>query len=215
MNTTLSDTLAKRKVRLGELSEYQNDRAFQYEGKEGASAWDRFIHWLIDWLHQTLGIPEHLISTETVEWIIRGVAMLIVAVIAFKLYQLYRKKQKDTLLGSSDESWEKYGELYTVQQEEPYEKRLRKALNEGDQRAAIRFYYLWVLYELSVRDHIQWHIDKTNNDYIQEIKNQEIRQLFADISYWYAYVWYGEYPVTDDLFGRVETQCVTLMKLLP
>src|SRR5690606_29549709 len=74
--------------------------------------------------------------------------------------------------------------------------------NEGDYRLAIRYYYLWLLKTLANREIIAWHSDKTNSDYLYEIKDNTLRKEFEYLSYVYDYSWYGEFTVDDAGYAK-------------
>jgi hypothetical protein len=77
---------------------------------------------------------------------------------------------------------------------------------------ATRFLYLKSLKILTKNNIIEWHFDKTNSDYLNEIRNAETRQLFKKASYVYDYVWYGEFPLDQQQFEYNQQHFVQLQK---
>ena len=69
---------------------------------------------------------------------------------------------------------------------------------------AIRYYYLWTLKKLSERNIIEWHVDKTNTDYLYEIQSKELKDNFQYLSYLYNYIWYGEFEMNDITFNQAQ-----------
>lgn len=67
----------------------------------------------------------------------------------------------------------------------------------NDYKLATRYYYLWLLQKLSARGMITWNIEKTNNDYYNEIYDTRIKDDFRYLSYLYDYIWYGDFPLND------------------
>src|SRR5690606_7261386 len=57
------------------------------------------------------------------------------------------------------------------------------AIQQKNYRLAIRYQYLKTLKTLSKHQIIEWHYEKTNKDYENEIKALKIRLLFKDVSY--------------------------------
>jgi len=49
---------------------------------------------------------------------------------------------------------------------------------------------------------IEWDIEKTNSDYLYEIKNEKLRNDFAYLSYLYNYIWYGEFELEEETFTK-------------
>lgn len=81
---------------------------------------------------------------------------------------------------------------------------LKRAYENGDYRLATRYYYLSLLKVLSEKEHIIYHIEKTNAAYLFELKNKELREHFSYLSYIYNYVWYGEFKVDKTMFKQIE-----------
>ncbi|MDY0779641.1 hypothetical protein [Tenacibaculum sp. IB213877] len=81
---------------------------------------------------------------------------------------------------------------------------LKKAINEKDNRLSIRYYYLLALKKLSEKELIKYDNDKTNSEYLFEIKDTHTRSYFSYLSYIYTYVWYGNFSLNDTDFSKVE-----------
>lgn len=84
-----------------------------------------------------------------------------------------------------------------------FEAMIRKSVNEGNKRMAVRYYYLWLLHKLDAHHIISMNPEKTNSDYLYEIKNVNFKSSFAYLSYIYDYIWYGEAEVGDLDFNKV------------
>ncbi len=76
---------------------------------------------------------------------------------------------------------------------------------------ATRYYYLWLLKTLSDRNIIEWDIEKTNGDYLNEISNLELKNEFQFLSYVYEYSWYGEFNLNETDFEKTE---IAFLKLI-
>ncbi len=85
-----------------------------------------------------------------------------------------------------------------------YEKLLSLAQKNRNYRLATRYYYLFLLKELSQNGLITYHKDKTNTDYKFELQNKDIRTEFSYLAYIYDYVWYGEFPIDEIKFNAIE-----------
>jgi hypothetical protein len=83
---------------------------------------------------------------------------------------------------------------------------LQSAILKKEYRLAIRYYYLSVLKLLSDKKMIVYHKDKTNSEYLFEIKDATSRKQFSYLSYVYSYVWYGEFPIDEVNFKLAETK---------
>lgn len=81
-----------------------------------------------------------------------------------------------------------------------FDKLTKKAIKKGNYRLATRYLYLRALQQLSIKEIIKWNFDKTNNEYISEIKDHNTKDLFKRASHVYDYVWYGEFAIDEDKF---------------
>ena len=81
---------------------------------------------------------------------------------------------------------------------------LRKAVKSGNYRLAVRYLYLQSLKRLSERKFIEINTNKTNYEYVTEIRRHKFANEFASLTLQYEYVWYGEYPVDERLFEQIQ-----------
>ncbi len=86
-----------------------------------------------------------------------------------------------------------------------FDKMIEEAVKSGMYRRAVRLYYLKALKQLSDRSQILWEINKTNRDYLYELKSPQLRSGFEDITYVYEYVWYGNVEIDAEKFSKVRS----------
>jgi hypothetical protein len=86
-----------------------------------------------------------------------------------------------------------------------FDKMIEEAVKTGMYRRAVRLYYLKSLKQLSDKSQIVWEINKTNRDYLYELRNPSLRTAFEDITYVYEYVWYGNVEIDAEKFSKVKT----------
>ncbi len=77
---------------------------------------------------------------------------------------------------------------------------IEAAIQAGNLRKATRLFYLRTLKELSDAGQLEWQINKTNSDYLQEIRNPVLRRDFAFLCTAFEYIWYGEFQPSDALY---------------
>ena len=92
------------------------------------------------------------------------------------------------------------------------EAQLRNAIKNGNYRMAIRYLYLQTLSRLAERKFIEINTNKTNYEYVNEVRKHKFANEFASLTLKYEYVWYGEYPVDEKLFGQIQTGFVQFNK---
>jgi Domain of unknown function (DUF4129) len=81
---------------------------------------------------------------------------------------------------------------------------LRNAIKTGNYRLAVRYLYLQSLKRLSEKKFIEISANKTNYEYVAEIRKHKFANEFASLTLQYEYVWYGEYPVDERLFEQIQ-----------
>lgn len=81
---------------------------------------------------------------------------------------------------------------------------LRDAIRSGNYRHAVRYLYLQTLRQLYERKLIEIGSNKTNYEYVNEVRKQKFANEFASLTLQYEYVWYGEYPVDEGLFSHIQ-----------
>lgn len=89
---------------------------------------------------------------------------------------------------------------------------IKNAENENNYRLAVRYYYLLVLKTLSLKNHIKFEDDKTNSEYLKEIKEQPFSEKFAYTSYLYNYIWYGKFALNIEQYNKAKSNFSTLLK---
>jgi hypothetical protein len=88
---------------------------------------------------------------------------------------------------------------------------IKSAENDQDYRLAIRFYYLLVLKTLSLKNHIKFEDDKTNNEYLQDVSDKPFSDDFQYTSYLYNYIWYGEFPINLNKYNKAKNNIENLL----
>lgn len=133
--------------------------------------------------------------------------ILLVAVVAFVIYQMVKgggfktikkDKSKEAIMTSLDDD-----QIVNVLTKKETEDLIQQAVNNGDFRRAVRLLYLASLKMLTDSKMISWEPNKTNSDYMYEIKNRDLRNMFKDTTLYYDYIWYGDREVDAGLFQKV------------
>jgi hypothetical protein len=82
---------------------------------------------------------------------------------------------------------------------------IRQAIASGNHALAVRLYYLLAIQALSANNLIQWKKDKTNKDYIDELRpRRELLPDFKHITQVFERVWYGQSDFGREAFEAVE-----------
>lgn len=84
-----------------------------------------------------------------------------------------------------------------------YDPLIAQAVKSGNFRLAIRYSYLQTLKKLSNNGLLQYTADKTNYQYVNELRGKPYQQDFAALTLNYEYVWYGSFNIDADVYGRL------------
>ncbi|MBL7941442.1 MAG: DUF4129 domain-containing protein [Flavobacteriales bacterium] len=88
--------------------------------------------------------------------------------------------------------------------ESDLDKFLRMALDAGDFKSAVRLYYLNIIKGLHERKFIVWAKEKTNFDYVAEMRPRAQFHSFRDLTRAFEFIWYGDVQITAEQYQAVE-----------
>lgn len=96
--------------------------------------------------------------------------------------------------------------------ESDLERYLREALENKDFRLAVRIYYLMLLKLLNDKELIIWKKNKTNMDYLIEMRNHPNYNQLSQQTLIYEYVWYGEQSIAEPQYKTVSQTFIQLLQ---
>jgi hypothetical protein len=182
------------------LKAYQENSDFIYDSnsKEESGFLDRLKAWL---LRKILGKYSR---SEVYDFLYNlFMYVLIPITIIYIIWKLFGADKKFFLYGSSKKNKLHFEELPDNIQEINFDKLIQDAIGKKQFRLAVRLSYLLLLKQLSMKDLIAWSPEKTNHEYLREIKSNSIRDQFAKNSLMYEYVWYGDFEIDQDNYSKV------------
>ena len=71
------------------------------------------------------------------------------------------------------------------------EKHLRDALARGEYNLAVRIHYLQIIRALSEKKYIRWSKEKTNREYLRELRHTKMEEPLRNMTGVYERIWYG------------------------
>jgi hypothetical protein len=92
-----------------------------------------------------------------------------------------------------------------------FEGQIIDAENKQNYRLATRLYYLWVIKVLVERSQIKFHIDKTNQDYCNEMQAKPNFEQFKTCTNYYNYVWFGEFLIDENTYQKIAASFKSLI----
>ena len=193
--------LAARPVPDSLLRALAAEPAFQYDRPEAErpSLWDRF--WA--WVDRTFLSPalDGIVSRPTAV-----VLMLLALGAAVWVVLRLVSGEGSRVFGRRDLAGDASDPLLDVDDLQAVDLagRLRRALSEGDHRAAVRLQYLLALQRMEEAGLVQWSKEKTNRAYVAEARraDADAGRAFADATRVFDWVWYGGLYVDGARYGR-------------
>ena len=80
---------------------------------------------------------------------------------------------------------------------------IEERLKIGDYRAVVRLQYLRCLKRLAGKNLISLKRNKTNDEYVRELGDSPLAAGFGELSRIFEYVWYGNFPVSEESYSQV------------
>lgn len=193
------------------LSERYSGRDFNYNINDtgGVNLLQQVLRKFFNWLGDLFGVDIDFIDYETMEYIVYG---LLAAGALYLFIKFLLQSPISSVFKTEEKTIENFGYIEEDIQQVDFENLIKTALKENNYRLATRYLYLKSLKNLTNKNIIDWHYDKTNSDYLNEISDDGIKQLFKRISYIYDYVWYGEFTIDENAFNRNQADFSTLNK---
>ena len=91
---------------------------------------------------------------------------------------------------------------------------LEKATVDEDYRECVRIYFMFILKELTRKAWIKWRAEKTNYDYLLEMRGRDNFDGFDEVVRIYDLVWYGDYAISKEVYERLQPALLNYYKSL-
>ena len=211
-----NDTIQPKKFKKNFKNDYKS-ADFEYEEKTlEKNAWDRFKEWLAGIIKNIFGFTNDESSMKFVVLLFKFLAILVIGFVVYLIVKAILNKEGKWIFGkNSDKKIINYTDVEKNLQLVDFENLIKNTILSGEKRLTIRYYYLWLLKKMSANEIIVWDLEKTNTDYLYEIKNQATKDEFAYLSYLYNYIWYGEFELDEETFNKAKTAFEKAIKSLP
>lgn len=186
------------------FKEKYNSDDFVYEEKtKEQNFWDRFKEWLSSILEKIFGFTNNKSAMNVVDILLNTLAVFIILFVVYLIVKSILNKEGKWVFGkNSDRRLINYDEIEKNLHLVDFEKLIQQSIQSGEKRLTIRYYYLWLLKKMYAKQIIEWDAEKTNSDYLYEIKNETFKNDFAYLSYLYNYIWYGEFEIDEIAFEK-------------
>ncbi|MFT3753796.1 MAG: hypothetical protein QM800_13285 [Paludibacter sp.] len=194
---------------------YLNDKDFNYNQETGSKTFlARFFESLGNLLKKLFGFGSFGKVSDIASLILKILCGLVVLVVIYFIIRLFINHKGKWFFQKKNEAISiDIDDAEQLIQSADFEQLIRKIEKQGNTRQSIRLYYLWLLKELKEKELIVWLPEKTNSDYMAELKDETLRKQFSYLSYLYNYIWYGEFSIAgDDYLGAKRAFLIFLRK---
>ena len=200
-----------RKFDQEKIDEHKADSDFDYGNRPvpGESLWDRFMRWLQSILSRILYMGTETPVGKIIVYIVLG------SIIIYALLKIFKVDIRRTFYSGGDRGVMDYDVHDENIHEMDFEKLIQEAIRNKEYRNAIRLIYLSSLKHLSDHQLIHWQPGKTNHDYMAEISQDNLKSNFGELSYYFEYAWYGDFPISERQFRDVNDVFNNWKKQLP
>lgn len=195
-----SSSIRVAKFNTAALNKFKADKDFNYNGSSIGiqSLWDRFWSWL--WNGIAAWFDRIPYGSSIVKYLLSGLSVSLLMYIVLKSLGIDTVK---LWRGESEKTSLNYNESQEDIHDIDFDTEIENAVSRHDFRLAVRLLYLKCLKQLSDTHIIQWQIDKTNADYINEIRDRAQKQTFETLTRQFEYVWYGDFSIDKQAFNNI------------
>ena len=195
-----------------EVNENRNLTEDADSRKTGKNKFDRELYKKategLDYKEKTPDPPKFEFKPQVVKGFLGiGQILLIIAIVALLIVMVYFISRSIPVSNPSvgnDEDW-----ISSVMENENgpdniLQPKLEDALAEGNYSLAVRILYLQVLVQLNQHKLIVWKKDKTDSDYISELRPTGYHADFRNLTRVYEYAWFSDTPTDSDGFRKIK-----------
>ena len=142
-------------------------------------------------------------SAKATDIFIRLFAIVLVGFLLYFIIKYLMGKEGNFFFGKKNKKLNiEAEELHENIHEINFPESIARFEREGDYRSAVRYQFLQVLKKLSDKKLIHWNPEKTNKDYVAELKAPHLKDGFSELSYIFDYVWYGEFSIDEQSYVK-------------
>jgi len=211
-------SIVRKEISAQDIATYKNDPDFNYEVTQSDAPewWIAFKNWISNlvlrffkWL---FGVEK---AAGAFNSFLKILPYVLLAVLIFILIKFFLNVNARAIsYANKNQAAMAISEEEHIIKNEDIQKLIKAALADKNYRLAVRYYYLYTLQLMTEQDLIAWEIQKTNEDYLKELQQEQLKQPFKKITRLYDYIWYGEFPIDENNYQKAENSFLSLKQLL-
>ncbi len=157
----------------------------------------------------------NLFNTDIFKYLAIGIILLLLAFLMYKIIKDGWFMQNKKVTPKTKVTAEILERLEEEQIEESeLERLLRLVLEQKDYKIAVRIHYLMLITRLRELHWIKWKKDKTNAQYVREMRSQPSHKNFRSLTRIFERVWYGDADVNHEQYQAIAKRFKTFMGTL-
>jgi hypothetical protein len=192
------------------LEKYKNDPAFKYDNKSNEP--EDWISKIKNWINQQLSI---IWSSKTYSALLNYFyyGLMIIALILI-IRGLIKADRRGLLFGKVVNNDVKMIENNEDINQLNFDDLITSAMDNKQYKLAIRYLFLKSLKLLADKRLIELRNNKTNNQYVSEIKNSQIANAFQRTAFSFEWTWYGDFPLDEEIMKNSQSDFNKLFRLI-
>ncbi len=198
-----NDTIAFRSFDKNRMETYKKENVEYLIEKAPVSFWERFIKWLAARLKNVFkkAPPEKL---SDIVRIIFKVIFWGLGIFALIMLILTLVKGKVNVIQKEDKEVDiKYSNI-EERQDVDWQKLIDEEIKAERFNLALRLLFLQTIQLLNQKELIVWKKDKTNYDYIRELRKSGFDASFSKLMRFYNFGWFGDFKVEERDFLEIQ-----------
>ena len=184
-------------------SKYKSEEFDYTTIKPRESLWEKMKKKIAEIMRSIFGEVDPLKTGNYAEIILRFFAIIIIGLVIYFLLKFLLGKDGNYFFGKKNK---KMNIADQDLKENIHEINFPNSINDfelkKDYRSAIRYQFLFVLKKLSDKKLLEWNPEKTNKDYLAELKDKNQKSEFKELVYIFNNIWYGEFEVDEKSYNR-------------
>jgi hypothetical protein len=181
-----------RKPSQESIDKFRKDKELSYTESEGPSNLLELISkWINEQIMKLIQSKGFWLLQEYLSYIIAAAALLIV------IFILNKNKLSGIVYGIKNSETNRFRESHEDINKIDFDALISSYITKKEFKIAARYCYLQCLKLLSDRKVISWQINKTNRQYTREIRNTELQESFEQLTSFFEWIWYGDYPLEE------------------
>ncbi|WP_292008998.1 DUF4129 domain-containing protein [Chryseobacterium sp.] len=179
-------------------SKYQGNEYDYSTSKPRESFWQKLERKIAKIIQSIFGENSFRNSSEVTWVLIRLFAIILVGFLLYFIVKYIMSKDGSFIFGKKNKKvMINEQELHENIHEINFPESISNFERIADFRSAVRYQFLYTLKKLSDKKLIIWNPEKTNKDYVAELKAPHLKEEFSKLSYIFDYVWYGEFSINE------------------